>query len=302
MNAKTTSGTTPLTTPSTTPDDDFVLSDDLFDSDFDSVLVNECLEFARFNGKRFNSRLLERKVKFVSILFDFGFVSNALEYCKQIRSFCDLRSNPSARTLISQLESRFCSDFAPEFTNETTPTTPTTPEVTTHSDVYHNDDSATSVESSPERALPEEPPSEPKFDFYQQIVTQNPNPSEAPPELVPPEAPLPAVIGAPMASLGASEPFSFVSQPYSAPKMDFIPQNKDFFAENGIPNHLDDAPNEKTTRDDRGVVGTTPETTPRDDQKAKDASQGILSKLTSVFKRESPSRCFCPPTEPELLP
>ncbi|KAI2804033.1 hypothetical protein BLOT_008175, partial [Blomia tropicalis] len=67
-------------------DYDYVLPDDLFTERFDCLLVNECLEFARFEGQRHNPRLLLRKLEFAFELFDFGFGRQALNYCSQIRA------------------------------------------------------------------------------------------------------------------------------------------------------------------------------------------------------------------------
>ena len=303
-------------TTATTPDDDrttaddFVLSDELFESDLDSVLVNECLEFSRFSGKRFNPKLLDRKVKFVSILFDFGFVSNALEYCKQIRTFCDFASNPSARLLVSQLESRFYS-FEDEFDQSDRQTPPTT-------DVYQND-SQTSAETTPEHVVRSEfrddspPESTPvaqedvqsgsQFDFYSQMLPQKPMPSAVPPVAnsvappLPPEPPLapplshnvissadmvPNFVAPPGPPLEPLEPMSFISQNNSLPK--FENQNE-FFAENGIPNNLDDRPNDRTTAPTTLNDSQTTETNSKDESKNKQGS-GLFGKVSSLFRGE----------------
>ena len=65
-------------------DHDYVLPDELFNESFDCLLVNECLEFARFNGKRYNQRLLLRKLEFAFELFDYGFVNESVNYCELI--------------------------------------------------------------------------------------------------------------------------------------------------------------------------------------------------------------------------
>lgn len=65
---------------------EYVLPDELFTDRFDCLLVNECLEFARFGGERLNPRLLLRKLEFAIELFDYGFVRPAIGYCEAIRA------------------------------------------------------------------------------------------------------------------------------------------------------------------------------------------------------------------------
>nr|XP_027205171.1 uncharacterized protein LOC113798786 isoform X2 [Dermatophagoides pteronyssinus] len=66
-------------------DFNYVLPDELFNNDrFDCLLVNECLEFARFRGERLNPKLMLRKLEFAFELFDFGFTRNALRYLTKI--------------------------------------------------------------------------------------------------------------------------------------------------------------------------------------------------------------------------
>lgn len=64
---------------------DHVLSDELFREPYECLLVNECLEFARHNGRNYNPRLLLRKLEFAFELFDFGFAGPALAYSELIR-------------------------------------------------------------------------------------------------------------------------------------------------------------------------------------------------------------------------
>mgnify|MGYP006938791395 CR=1 FL=1 len=66
-------------------DFNYILPDELFNHDrFDCLLVNECLEFARFRGERLNPRLILRKLEFAFELFDFGFTRNASRYLTKI--------------------------------------------------------------------------------------------------------------------------------------------------------------------------------------------------------------------------
>ncbi|XP_054157038.1 uncharacterized protein LOC128955396 [Oppia nitens] len=91
--------------PDDTRDDDFVLAEDLFESEVECLLVNECLEFGLYGGKRFNRRLADNKARFAALLFDFGFTESALFYCRQIASFGDsLAAN--SRLIIREIESR----------------------------------------------------------------------------------------------------------------------------------------------------------------------------------------------------
>ncbi|OTF81280.1 STOP and ACE1 domain containing 26s proteosome regulatory subunit, partial [Euroglyphus maynei] len=67
-------------------DFNYILPDELFNNDrFDCLLVNECLEFARFRGERLNPRLILRKLEFAFELFDFGFTRNASRYLTKIQ-------------------------------------------------------------------------------------------------------------------------------------------------------------------------------------------------------------------------
>lgn len=67
-------------------DCDYVLPDELFHDRFDCLLVNECLEFARFAEAKQNSKLIFRRFEFAMELFDFGFINHSVNYCKKILS------------------------------------------------------------------------------------------------------------------------------------------------------------------------------------------------------------------------
>ncbi|KAF7496120.1 hypothetical protein SSS_00200 [Sarcoptes scabiei] len=65
----------------------YMLPDELFANDrFNCILVNECLELARFHGERFNPRLILRKLEFAIELFEFGFTKNCFNYISKIKS------------------------------------------------------------------------------------------------------------------------------------------------------------------------------------------------------------------------
>lgn len=65
-------------------DCDYVLPDELFHDRLDCLLVNECLEFARFAENRQNSKLILRKLEFAFELFDYGFIEHSVNYCQKV--------------------------------------------------------------------------------------------------------------------------------------------------------------------------------------------------------------------------
>lgn len=67
-------------------DYNYILPDDLFNDRFDSLLVNECLEFARFHGERLNPKLVLHKLEFAFELFDFGFIQHSINYLTLIKN------------------------------------------------------------------------------------------------------------------------------------------------------------------------------------------------------------------------
>ena len=262
-------------------DEDFVLSEELFESEMDCILVNECLELSRFEGKAFNRRLIEKKVKFVSILFDFGFVSNSLKYCQQMKAFCD--SSRITQRLITQIESRFDQNISTTFDDnseepllsDTQPSSDDTTPVDTHTTTEQTIESIPPISEVPESA---------SFDFYPQNLPPVPTlPFNEPPvPTLPFNGPAMGPNIAPMNESLSEEniAFSFVSSSQSLPTMPF---NSNQFFENGFQNKQNESTEDKTTtddRNDRSVVET--------DNRAKATNSGFLSKLLPFnFKRES---------------
>ncbi|CAG2103419.1 unnamed protein product [Medioppia subpectinata] len=257
----------------------FILSDELFDSEMNSILLNESLEFCLHFGKHFNRKLVFKKVKLVSILFDFGFIDICLQYLPQLKTFSD---NLIIRRIIYELESRFDRDVVP-----------LDAELTTHDvhDVFADDASLhtsaqqLSFETTPEEESPSEQtrdiqteapllepqtplPLNPGLDFYGQVVAPPPPPLvnnvynsvvDATPSLT-------------TESTFTSNDFSFISNSNSMPSMPFeFETNESAIRETT----LNDTPLQQSS------TTTAPKTT-SNDLDAKDdrqKSSGLLSKL-----------------------
>jgi hypothetical protein len=85
-------------------ENDYILNEELFESKIEFLLVHETIEFA-LNLK--NPKLIEKKLEFISLLFDFGFYGNALEYCQQLKQSFSDRLSSTQKRIIYELESRF---------------------------------------------------------------------------------------------------------------------------------------------------------------------------------------------------
>lgn len=94
-------------------DFNYTLPDELFNNDrFDCLLVNECLEFARFHGDRMNPKLMLRKLEFAFELFDFGFIKNASHYLIKLKTEIE---DPSFNwKLVMDKQSKYVKVFLPE--------------------------------------------------------------------------------------------------------------------------------------------------------------------------------------------
>jgi hypothetical protein len=85
-------------------ENNYILNEELFESKIEFLLVHETIEFA-LNLK--NPKLIEKKLEFISLLFDFGFYENALEYCQQLKQSFSDRLSSIQRRVIYEVESRF---------------------------------------------------------------------------------------------------------------------------------------------------------------------------------------------------
>lgn len=99
----------------------FILSEELFETKMDFILINECLEFCRFSGEKINSKLIENKLLLLSLLFDFGFYGNAMQYCKQLKTCSADDLSTTVTRIIHELESRFDPNYCPQDDNRRSP-------------------------------------------------------------------------------------------------------------------------------------------------------------------------------------
>ena len=269
-------------------EEELLLSEQIFDSEFDCLLVNECLELALFSGKRLNSRLLEKKAKFAAILFDFGFSSNARKYCQQMRRLAP-KLNSFAEKVCLEIESRFHDN------SETTRVEERAIEEREEEREPEVEVEEEAVETTTQAVVaPNDTPMTHQFSNFNQSFNASFPPITQPPvpqmESTPPEEPLLPPLAQPLVPNG-DIPFSFVSSSQSLPSMPF---NSNEFFENGFQSEpqLEDHVNRNQTTEQRlssddrtTALDSTTTTTEKSSNKT---NNSFLSKLLPFnFKRKS---------------